>query len=308
MIIGIDLGHTPTSPGASGWLDELAEDRQIGAYLISELEHRGHTVHDVTAPDDYSYPSEIDYRVTMANKTGADVTVSIHLNAGGGTGSEAYYYPGDNYGYQLAAQISANIAGIFGIPDRGAKSRDNLGVISNTNMTAILIEVCFVDRREDYDAFMKMSYEKMAKAIADGIEGKEYAGGNGVGWKSDDTDLWWYQRADGSYLKNEWEFIDNGWYYFGEDGYVKTGWFEVDGHWFYSSPNHDGNFGVMWHERWVGHDGKWYYLGYDGHMLTDRIICDEKGILYALGEDGAMLEGDLMLTTGKGGRLKAVKI
>ncbi len=51
MRIVIDMGHTPTSPGAGYYLDELDCDRATGERVIAELERRGHTVYNSTAPD-----------------------------------------------------------------------------------------------------------------------------------------------------------------------------------------------------------------------------------------------------------------
>ena len=176
--ICIDMGHTPTSPGASGYLDELREDRIIGGGLIAEMRRRGHAVTDTTAPDWMGYPNEINHRVAAANGSGAELFVSIHLNAGGGTGPEVLYFAGDGYGLSTARQISANLASVLGLPDRGAKARTNeIGVIRDTYMTAVLVEVCFVDSAKDKAAYDAVSYDAIVNAIADGIEGSAASGG-----------------------------------------------------------------------------------------------------------------------------------
>lgn len=41
--------------------------------------------------------------------------------------------------------------------------------IKNTKCTAILIEVCFVDNKQDAEIFKKLGYEKIAKAIYNAI-------------------------------------------------------------------------------------------------------------------------------------------
>ena len=43
------------------------------------------------------------------------------------------------------------------------------------------------------------------------------------GWIKTSTG-WWYQYADGTYPKNEWQKIDGKWYHFNENGYMQTGW------------------------------------------------------------------------------------
>lgn len=55
-------------------------------------------------------------------------------------------------------------------------------------------------------------------------------------WKQDDIG-WWYQRTDGSYPVNQWEWIDGNkdgireCYYFNENGYMLSGVKTPDGYW-----------------------------------------------------------------------------
>ena len=46
MKIAVNGGHTPTSPGAGMYLDEVACDRAIKDALVAELRARGHEVAD----------------------------------------------------------------------------------------------------------------------------------------------------------------------------------------------------------------------------------------------------------------------
>lgn len=175
MRIVIDMGHTPTSPGTSGYLDELKEDRELGRRVIEELERRGHTVIDSTAPDNMPYPEEVDYRVGFCNSLDdIDLICSIHLNAGGGTGTEVLYWYGDDSGKKVAKRISDNLSAALGLLDRGAKANDWVGIICKTNWTAVLIEVCFVDSTADAHAYWRTSWNDMVKAICDGIDGGNY--------------------------------------------------------------------------------------------------------------------------------------
>lgn len=175
MNICIDMGHTPTSPGTSGYLDELTEDRELGKRVIAELQRRGHTVYNSTPDDSVPYPEEIDARVAYANSKSIDLFCSIHFNAGGGngTGTEVFYWQGDATGKEYAERISSKLSDALGLTNRGAKSTTGLGVIRDTNATAVLVEVCFVDRIEDRDAYYKTSWNDMVKAICDGIDGTD---------------------------------------------------------------------------------------------------------------------------------------
>ena len=174
MRIIIDMGHTPTSPGASGYLDELSCDRLIGKHVIAELERRGHTVYNSTPADWVSYPQEVNDRCAFANSlSDIDLFCSLHLNAGGGHGAEVLYYAGDTQGKEYADVLSRNVADVLGITNRGAKSNDWVGVIRNVHHTSVLIEFCFVDSYDDYLAWGRCSIDDLAKAVCDGIEMKE---------------------------------------------------------------------------------------------------------------------------------------
>ena len=173
MRIIIDMGHTPTSPGASGHLDELYCDREAGKRIIAELKKRGHTVYDSTPADWVAYPQEVNERCAYANSlSNIDLFCSLHLNAGGGHGTEVLYYAGDSTGEWYARKISDNVARALDITDRGPKANDWVGVICNTNHTAVLIEFCFVDSWDDAQAWAKCPWEDLVAAVCDGIEGK----------------------------------------------------------------------------------------------------------------------------------------
>ena len=175
MRIVIDMGHTPTSPGASGYLDELTCDREAGKRIIAELKRRGHTVYNSTPPDNVSYPNEINQRCSYTNSlSNIDLFVSLHLNAGGGYGTEVLYYYADTTGKKYATQLSKNVSKALDIKNRGTKSNDWVGVICNTNPTSVLIEFCFVDSKGDADAWHACPWDDLVSAVCDGIEMKDW--------------------------------------------------------------------------------------------------------------------------------------
>lgn len=168
MKIAVDMGHCPKSTGASGYLNEMAEDRRIGAALIAELEARGHSVVDVTPGD--SEAESLSGRARKANNAGCGFFVSIHLNAGGGTGTEVYTTSNSGAKSQAAA-TSAAVASVLGLKNRGHKTA-NFTVLVKTSMPAMLVETCFVDTSLDAEAYRACTPEKIAAAIADGILGE----------------------------------------------------------------------------------------------------------------------------------------
>jgi N-acetylmuramoyl-L-alanine amidase len=171
MKIAVDMGHCPKSTGASGNLNELKEDRRIGKALIKELQARGHEVIDVTPAD--SAGESLSGRAKRANNAGADFFCSIHLNAGGGTGTEVYTTSGSGAKDEAAATSKA-VAECLGIKNRGHKTA-NFTVLVKTSMPAMLVEVCFVDSAKDAEAYQRTTPEKIAAAIAYGIVGGKKA-------------------------------------------------------------------------------------------------------------------------------------
>ncbi len=141
------------------------------------------------------------------------------------------------------------------------------------------------------------------------------------GWQSDDKG-YWYARANGSYPKAEFEYIeenkswfyfdesgyaytdkwlhhtDSQWYYFDKDGYMATSWKKINEKWYYF--NRDGAMQT----GWVKYYDKWYYLdATNGEMKSDCFVKYNDG-WYLLLPDGRMadkpeftVEPDGLITT-----------
>ena len=86
--------------------------------------------------------------VLEANYSKADIAVSFHTNAGGGDGSETYYYTSSNKGKQLAELCEKHVKAI-GQNSRGIKSGNHLYFVRRTSMPAVLCECAFVDNDND---------------------------------------------------------------------------------------------------------------------------------------------------------------
>lgn len=172
MKIAIAGGHSAKARGAAGYLDEYDCDRAYVAHLIPALEAAGHAVIDCSN-EESSVMAELQAEVRAADASGADVFLAIHFNAGKGTGSEAYYYGGNAEGASLAARMSANVAAALGLPDRGAKDGSSLYVVRRSKPTAVLLEVCFVDRYEDAAAWHETSWDDVCKAVVDAFAGAQ---------------------------------------------------------------------------------------------------------------------------------------
>lgn len=163
--ICINAGHTKLGKGtgANGYLNESTETRKIAYELMKLLSDSNHDV--IPAVFDRS-SDNLKEAVTLANSEGVDLFVSIHLNAGGGQGCEAYTWKGQKV---VQAEKTLNGLNSLGFRNRGIKDGSNLYVIKNTKMTAILIEICFVDNKSDAELFKKVGHSNIAKAIYSAI-------------------------------------------------------------------------------------------------------------------------------------------
>lgn len=143
----VHAGHSLVCRGASGFLDEVNEDRKVKNKVIELLRKEGHTVYDCT-DDVGDERGNLANIVEKCNKHEVDIDISIHLNAGGGTGPEVWLYS-DKLN-DVAARISAKIAKTFGLNDRGVKHSQKLYVLRHTTAPALLVECCFVDSEKDW--------------------------------------------------------------------------------------------------------------------------------------------------------------
>ena len=153
MKIVISSGHGLKVRGASGYLDEVDEARRVVEQVAEDLRNVNVTVdtfHDDTSTtQDQNLKTIVNYH----NSRTRDLDVSIHFNAFETTsdpmGTECLYLTQD----ELARNIAATISRAGTLINRGAKKRTDLYFLNNTEMPAILIEVCFVDSMADADLY-----------------------------------------------------------------------------------------------------------------------------------------------------------
>lgn len=173
MVINVHGGHNAKAPGASGLLDEVAEDRKVKDLVIAQLRALGHTAYDCTDDDGATANACLKNIVARCNSHSADLDVSIHFNAaandpagdGSTTGTEVLVYSASSAAAPYAANICAAIAAL-GFRNRGVKERPGLYVLKHTRAPALLVECCFVDDADDVALYRP---EAMADAIVDGI-------------------------------------------------------------------------------------------------------------------------------------------
>lgn len=169
MRIAIDLGHgVGTDRGAtSKYIDEETIIDNVGGLVINKLKELGHTVIEVRPTSATSVSNSLVQRVQKANSNNVDLYVSIHSNAGGGKGTEVYTYQGKEV--TQARNVLNNLCSL-GFNNRGIKG-SNLYVTHYTKMTAMLIEVCFIDTQSDVELYKSIGNNKIADAIVRGLVG-----------------------------------------------------------------------------------------------------------------------------------------
>ena len=142
----LSAGHGGSDPGAVAYgLKEKDINLQILLACNNELVRHGVTTVLSRTKDEND---TVQQEVAEANASGAQVAVSFHNNAGGGDGSETYYWTGDANGKRLA-QLCEKHTQAIGQNSRGIKSGNHLMFINSTNMMAVLCESAFLDNDTD---------------------------------------------------------------------------------------------------------------------------------------------------------------
>ena len=170
MKIAIDLGHgVGQDRGAvSKYITEEEIINLVGNEVIKKLRSNGHEVVNCRPSRATSVVNSLSQRVNIANTKGCNLYVSIHANSGGGHGSEIFTYNSKHF--PEAERVLNNLVSL-GFTNRGIKNGCNLYVIRHSKMTAMLIEICFIDSLQDVQRFKNLGHIKIADAIVRGIIG-----------------------------------------------------------------------------------------------------------------------------------------
>ncbi|WP_185766466.1 N-acetylmuramoyl-L-alanine amidase [Niallia circulans] len=175
--IFIDPGHGGTDSGAVGnGLLEKDLTLKIAKKIQSLLQ--GYEDVEVRMSRTTDKTLSLDQRTNAANNWNADFLLSIHINAGGGTGYEDYRYNTLAISSRTG-KIHATIHNAimdeltpYNIVDRGTKASD-LHVLRESHMDAILTESLFIDTRKDATL---LKNEEFLNAVATGhVKGLERA-------------------------------------------------------------------------------------------------------------------------------------
>lgn len=184
MKIAVRGGHNAQATGAVAILNELNEDRKVYKSVISNLIAAGHDVLDVT-PGNCSVNEDLRYGVSKANSWGADLFISIHFDkcythyeGSLGTGTWILGYGGN--AEVIARRIVNSVSNGTGLVNRGVKTNSKLYELRNTNMPAVIVEVCFTEATRDVEIYNVKGPALVGKLIAEGICNKNISGGDYV--------------------------------------------------------------------------------------------------------------------------------
>lgn len=186
--ICLDPGHNTTGPdtGAAGnYLREAWLTLDICQRIKPLLQVNGFEVVMTREGDFVNGPHDtlnqsLQTRCDIANKAGADLFISVHVNAGGGSGEEVYHFPGSTNGQRLAGIALYYLVQQCGWYNRGIKAAKFI-VLEKTKMPAILTENGFIDNVSDASLLVAEDFRQRiaiahAKAVCDyfGRTYKEY--------------------------------------------------------------------------------------------------------------------------------------
>ncbi len=175
----LDAGHGGGDSGAVGYgMHEATLTQAVVDATADVLRAQGHEVLEC--------PREgVSARGIWAAAQGADVFVSVHFNAGGGRGSECYYYGEEApHGRALAAAVVREVMALCGFGAHGQAVRwewyyngrlAKLGVLSGGRNWAVtdaacLLEVGFIDSATDSAIIAADGFApRCGRAVARGI-------------------------------------------------------------------------------------------------------------------------------------------
>ena len=174
MKVFLNPGHAPNGdpdPGATNNDTGLRESdvaASVGALTERYLNDAGVDTASIQLDD-------LGGICWAANKSGADLFVSIHCNSAedsAALGTEVCVHPNSYVGHKLGQCIQDQIVQSLGTVDRGLKERvpgvNGLYVLNQTDMPAVLVEMAFISNEDD-EQLLANRQDDFARAIARGV-------------------------------------------------------------------------------------------------------------------------------------------
>ena len=179
MRVVISSGHGTFVGGAADLINEVTEARRVVPQVAEYMRQCGAEVvefyENVATKQDDNVNNIIQYH----NSKQRDLDISVHFNSDNkgtrdaGIGTEVLFYTQGSQA-NLALSVVSGISTASGLINRGAKPQSDFGFLSRTTAPAILIEVCFVNSREDVRLY-QANFNAICKAIAEAVTGVKIA-------------------------------------------------------------------------------------------------------------------------------------
>lgn len=173
-ILVLDAGHGLTTAGKQtmngkyGIIKEWELNNKVLGYLMGYLNDYVVTIYRT---DDPTGKTDVDLleRVKRCNAYGPVLFISIHHNAGGGTGIEVYWHTkGTKEDEKIAKIVAPKLSAQTGMKNRGVKQE--AFTVLTCKATAILVEGGFMDTQSDYEYICSEAGQRAyAKAVADSV-------------------------------------------------------------------------------------------------------------------------------------------
>lgn len=179
-IVVIDAGHGGPDPGAVGKNGLKEKDVALVVTLLVQYLLAPYVDVLLTRTKDTAVvpggttAAELSGRANFANRAGADIFVSIHLNGvldPTANGLETLCYKFGFEGEKLARNLQKSVQQATGLRDRDVKA-GNLAVLRETKMPAALVELGFISNPNEEKLLASSQFHDVsAQAIASGILG-----------------------------------------------------------------------------------------------------------------------------------------
>jgi N-acetylmuramoyl-L-alanine amidase len=174
--VAIDAGHGPSDPGEMGpsGLREAEVTGRLAERLAQELRARGGDPVLLRTGDDDPTDEE---RADLANDSGAEILLSLHLNGHpdpGAEGSSCYYFGRlgsvSVAGEALAEVIQDEIVAATGLRD-GRTHPKAFGLLRGTRMPAVHVEPCFLTNPKEERLLQEEPFvRELVRAMAGAVE------------------------------------------------------------------------------------------------------------------------------------------